>query len=88
MQYTIVLIQLLLAGLGTFILFFLKSLKEDLKSNIKDVRSDIKDIRDDLKSINSKLDNMRDRISRVEGQEDMSRSVILELWKNGPTKQS
>ena len=77
MQITIIVIQLLLAALGTLILFFLKSLK-----------SDIRDIRSDLNAINLKLDNMRDRISRVEGQEDMSRSVILELWKNGPTKQN
>jgi len=74
MNTAIIIIQLLLGALGTFTLFYLKGIKEDVKELKGELKSDIK-------SIDDKIGDIRDRLGRVEGQEDFSRSAILELWK-------
>lgn len=70
----ITIIASMLISMGGFFLWVRKDLKED---NIT-LRNDMKD---GFKILGDKLDNIRDRVGRVEGQEDFSRSAILELWK-------
>jgi hypothetical protein len=41
------------------------------------------EIKGDLKEIKNELFHIRDRVSRVEGQEDYARTAIIELWKRG-----
>lgn len=39
------------------------------------------EVKVEIKDVSRKIDDIRDRVSRVEGQEDFSRSVILEMVK-------
>jgi len=39
------------------------------------------EVKKDLAEIKTEIYHIRDRVSRVEGQEDYARTAILELWK-------
>lgn len=67
----------------------IKNLRDEMRAEFKNVRDEMRvefknvreEMKNEFKNVNEKLDTVRDRISRVEGQEDFSRSAILELWK-------